>query len=299
MALSHGDRFKLKSQLVDALDSQSWATEKVNLLFGEFGLEPIDAQREAPSVADVLGQVSESTLVELYAVVFNINTAEVEDAVESSDATMWKAGYVRLFLSHSAQHKTFVGEVADELAVMGVHGFVAHDTMEYSKPWQEQIERALRSMQAFVTIIHHEFNGSAWCNQEVGWALGRRVPNFAVRMGADPSGFPSRDQWPSGHGQSAKQVAATIYGWVAKVPELGGTITDGLLEGLTTAGNYYDAEAAANRIAALGTLDEQTWARLDATYWANDQVCGGVLPTRVLEPFYRGNGRDWPPAKPI
>jgi len=48
--------------------------------------------------------------------------------------------------------------------------------MAYRKPWQAQIEHALRSMQAFVAIVHPEFNSSAWCNQEVGWALGRRVP---------------------------------------------------------------------------------------------------------------------------
>jgi hypothetical protein len=35
-----------------------------------------------------------------------------------------------------------VGKVADELAIVGIHGFVAHNTMTYSRPWQAQIEQA-------------------------------------------------------------------------------------------------------------------------------------------------------------
>lgn len=300
MTMSHRDRFKLKSQLVEELTSGAWTTEKLNLLFGEFGLEQLDDELGGPSITDVVGGASDTTLVELYAVVFDVAEVEVEDSVEAVDTgSLWKQGYIRVFLSHSAKHKEFVGEIANELAVLGVHGFVAHDTMEPTKPWQEQIERSLRSMQAFVAIIHPEFNDSAWCHQEVGWALGRRVPHYAIRVGHDPAGFLGRDQWPSGHAQSPKQIASTIYAWVASsVPELGSTIVDSLLQALSDAGNYYDAEAAAQRIVALGSLTDEDWTRLHAAYWSNDQVFGGVLPSRLLKPFYAAHGRDWPPPKP-
>lgn len=298
MAMSRRDRFKLKSQLVDALATEEWPLQRVNLLLGEFGLPQLDDTWEGPGVTDIVGDASDATLIEMYAVVFNVDEVEVEDSVESVDTgSMWKQGYIRVFLSHSAKHKEFVGEVAAELAVLGVHGFVAHDTMEHTKPWQAQIERGLRSMQAFVAIIHPEFNDSAWCHQEVGWALGRRVPRYAVRVGQDPAGFLGRDQWPSGHGLTAKQTASTIYSWVAtSVPELGSSIVDGLFAGLGAAGNYFDAEAAAQRIAALGTLTDDDWTRLNTVFWSNDQVYGGVLPRRKLEPFFVANGRDWPPT---
>lgn len=48
-------------------------------------------------------------------------------------------------------------------AVVGVHGLVAHDTMEIEKPWQSQIEIALRTAEAFVGLVHPAFNGSPWC----------------------------------------------------------------------------------------------------------------------------------------
>lgn len=298
MALSHKDRFKLKSQLTDVLVSGEWTFDKTNLLFIEFGLDPMDGDSHGPSLAEVVAGIADSELIEMYALVMGVESEEVEEVIEAAaDPGNWKPGYARVFLSHSAAQKQFAGEVADELAVVGVHGFVAHDTMEYSKPWQVQIEQALRSMQAFVALVHPEFNDSAWCQEEVGWGLGRRVPHFAVRVGADPVGFLGRDQWPSCAGKSSKEVAKVISSWVSTVPELGATVVEGLLSALKSAGNYMDAGATAQRIAALGTLTDDQFSLLDEIWWSNDQLHGGVLPTRAMKPFYQANGRDWPPPR--
>jgi hypothetical protein len=296
--MSRKDRFRIKSQLVEALGGPEWNLDKTNLLLREFEIEPVADNWQGPTLIEVLGDVSEPTLVELYALVMGIDTEEVEGAVESSAVgDNWKPGHVRLFLSHSARHKEFVGEVADELAVVGIHGFVAHDTMEYSKPWQSQIEQALRSMQAFVALIHPEFNNSAWCQQEVGWARGRRVPHYAVRLGADPAGFIGRDQWPSAGAQTPNQVARLISSWISAVPELGATVTDGLFAALRGAEGYIEAGRAADKIAALGSLTPDQFEQLDEIFWTNDQVRGGALPTRALRPLYQQYGRQWPPKK--
>lgn len=297
MSLSRKDRFKLKSQLLDAIAADEWSLERLNLLLNEFGLESLDGDWRGPSTADVIASISDADLVEMYALVLDVEVDEVEDVIESSDASNWKPGYVRVFLSHSAREKEFLSHVADELAVVGIHGFVAHDTLAYSKPWQAQIEQALRSMQAFVAFVHPEFNESAWCHHEVGWALGRRVPRYAVRLGADPAGFLASDQWPSCVGQTPKQVAERVSEWVASLPELGTTLLDGLLNALSAAGNYVDAGATAERIAALGSLSEENFRRLDNIWWGNDQLHGGVLPTRAMKPFYVSNGRTWPPPR--
>ena len=227
MALLHRDRFKLKSRLLDTLSTQAWTYEKLNLLFGELGLGRPDDSGFGPSLSDIVSNADDDVLVDLYALATGIDTDEVIDAVDSTTTdTNWRAGYARVFLSHSAKHKAFVGDVANELAVVGIHSFVAHDTIAYSKPWQTQIEQALRSMQALVAIIHPEFNDSPWCHQEVGWALGRRVPRYAIRVGPAPEGFIGREQWPSADGRTAKPVADIIYGWVASVPGLGPSIIE-------------------------------------------------------------------------
>lgn len=298
MAMSHKDRFKLKSDLVEEFESREWTPQRINLLFAEFGIGELGDGYGGPNVVDLLATVTDATLVELYAVVFNLAEYEVSDVVEPSDQGNWNPGQVRLFISHSAKHKAFVSEVGDELAVVGIHGFVAHETMAVTKPWQEQIEQALRSMHAFVAFIHPEFLASAWCHQETGWALGRRVPYFAVRLGVDPVGFLGRTQWPNGNNQTARQVAATIADWVVTQPGLGPTITDGLFTALSEANDYYSAEAASKRIVKLGNLSVADLDRLDQVYWNNNQVHGGVLANRVLEPFYKQLERPFPPTKP-
>ncbi|HVA59067.1 MAG TPA: toll/interleukin-1 receptor domain-containing protein [Mycobacteriales bacterium] len=300
MALAHRDRFRIKSQLSDALEEdREWTFSRRNLLFGEFGLPQQDGDWNGFSLADVLAQASDETLIELYGIVLGVDTNEVVNVVESAPSDSgWKSGYARVFLSHSAQHKEFAGQVADELAVMGIHAFVAHDAMEYSQPWQEQIEHALRTMEAFVALVHPEARDSAWCNQEIGWALGRRVPRYVVRMGADPAGFVGREQWPSGHARMAKQVAQLVYRWVAGLRELGPSILDGLFSALTDAGNYIDAGAASERVAALESLAPRDWERLHEVWWSNDQLHGGVLATRAMRPFYEQNRQPWPPPKP-
>lgn len=147
MPLSRRDRFRLKTAIVGELRSQDlgWTWGRQNMLLGEFNLGPLEGDDDAPTFDDLIAGLNDSDLMEMYSIVMNVDEEDVQDVVESADSGNWKPGYVRLFISHSARHKKFVGEVADELAVVGIHGFVAHDTMASSKPWQAQIEQALRS----------------------------------------------------------------------------------------------------------------------------------------------------------
>lgn len=298
--MSRKDRFNMKTQLLEALGTAEWDLNRINVLLREFQLEPFTGQFAGPSLAEIVGDITDEMLTELYALVMGIEVDAVADLVESAaDDGAWKPSYARVFLSHSAKHRKFVGEVADELALIGIHGFVAHDTMAFSKPWQSQIEQALRSMHAFVAIIHPEFNTSPWCQQEVGWARGRRVPFYAVRYGVDPAGFIGRDQWPSVAGQSPAEVASVISSWIASLPELGTAVTEGLFESLRSAPSFIDAGNAAKRITSLGSLTNEQWAQLDSIFWSNDQIYGGALPAKALQPFYREHQRQWPPSKPV
>lgn len=298
--MSRSDRFRLKSRILDEFESPGdlWSFDRTNLVLDEFDLPTRESYHDP--LADCLTGVPDDVLVELAAVVLGVEESEVVDSVESGpdDAGTWRSGYLRVFLSHSASRKAEVSLISDELAVVGIHGFVAHDAMAYSEPWQAQIEEALRTMQALVILVHPELNDSAWCHQEIGWALGRRVPVYAVRIGADPKGFIARDQWPSVPDGDPKAVAAHISTWVSTLPGLGDRVVEGLIRALGEAGNYYDAEAAAERIAALGTLTPEQFRLLDETWWSNNQAYGGYLPTQVMAPFYRDNGRSWPPPKP-
>ncbi|MCJ1710749.1 toll/interleukin-1 receptor domain-containing protein [Clavibacter michiganensis subsp. phaseoli] len=287
--------------MIDALDGdQDWDFRRTNLLLIEYGCETVGGYgNEDFTFADSIKNVPDADLLEIYELITGSEPNEVRGQIEDAESSLWKRGYVRVFLSHSAQHKQFVGQIANELAVSGIHAFVAHDTMEFEQPWQEQIERGLRSMQAFVAVVHPEFLSSAWCQQEVGWALGRGVPKYVIRYPADPTGFIGRTQWPQGNSLSAKEVAALILRWVSNVPEFSDQIIDGLLAALRASQNYMDAGATARRIATMDTLTPQQWTRLGEIYHSNDQVGHAGLVGQALAPYYRNHGQTWPPAAPM
>jgi hypothetical protein len=302
MPLTRRDRFALKSQMVDVImEDREWTSQRTNLLLAEYGcqtIDPYDNNGEF-TFADSIKDIGDADLVEMYSLVTGTEPENVQSQIDTGDSSLWKPGYVRVFLSHSAIHKQFIGQVADELAVSGIHGFVAHDTMEYEQPWQEQIEHGLRTMQAFVAIIHPEFLPSAWCQQEVGWALGRGVPRYVVRYPTDPVGFIGRTQWPQGSGMNHRQVAAEILQWVSRIPEFSDQIVVGLLAALRSAGNYMDAGATASRIATIDTLTQDQWDELVDIFHANDQVRGGSLAHKALRPLFDRHSRQFPPAKPV
>jgi hypothetical protein len=102
---------------------------------------------------------------------------------------IWNADCYKLFLSHKAEVKKKTSELKEQLELYGVSSFVAHQDILPTKEWQDEIENALASMDAFVALLTDNFHNSDWTDQEVGYALGRGVPMIAVKLGKDPYGF--------------------------------------------------------------------------------------------------------------
>jgi predicted small metal-binding protein len=129
---------------------------------------------------------------------------------DAVDRIWGNEGY-RLFLSHKAEVKEETAELKEKLQVFGITGFVAHDDIRPSEEWQNEIENALFSMDAFVALITKDFHDSEWTDQEVGFAFGRGVPVISIRLGKDPYGFLGKFQaitcsWEA----AAKEIAEIL-----------------------------------------------------------------------------------------
>ena len=109
----------------------------------------------------------------------------------SIDATarIWENSGFRLFLSHKSEVKKETAELKVRLRSYGVSAFVAHEDIEPTQEWRDEIENALSSMDGFVALMTLGFHDSDWTDQEVGFAFARGVPIIAVRLGKDPYGF--------------------------------------------------------------------------------------------------------------
>jgi hypothetical protein len=109
-------------------------------------------------------------------------------APERSTRIWGDSGY-RVFLSHKTEVKKQTAALKESLKLYGIASFVAHEDIAPTKEWQNEIETALESMDAFVALLTDNFHESLWTDQEVGYAIARGVPIIAVRMGRDPYGF--------------------------------------------------------------------------------------------------------------
>lgn len=106
---------------------------------------------------------------------------EAAPVVRTSD-TPWGPLPAYVFLSHIHQHRAWVGEVKQVLARYGIDAFVAHEDIDPSQSWREVIKAALSTCHLFVALLHDGFHASQWCDQEVGWVLGRGIPIMPVRL---------------------------------------------------------------------------------------------------------------------
>jgi len=135
--------------------------------------------------------------------------------VDSGD-NIWEPKNLRLFVSHTSQHKDEVGAQKRGLAALGVHAFVAHEDIEPSHEWQEVIELALATCDAMLAWVTPDSPQSNWTDQEVGFCVGRGTLIIPVRLGLNPYGFIAKYQGLQGVGKDPFEISKEISQILAK-----------------------------------------------------------------------------------
>lgn len=155
----------------------------------------------------VLGEIVDDLGIE--------SLAQVSAAVQRPSA--WaNESRSRAFISHLSVDKQKATRLRDTLNPYGISAFVAHEDIEPTLDWQVQIERALHSMELFISVHTKGMKGSVWAQQEIGFAVGKGVKILAVRMGEDPTGFISKHQAIARGEKTAEKLAAEIDALLTK-----------------------------------------------------------------------------------
>jgi len=87
------------------------------------------------------------------------------------------------FLSYATVDKAKAGKVKQILEVNNVTTFLFHDDLEVSVDWRQQILAHLDTSSALIAIVTESFANSIWSNQEVGIAIGKRLPVIPLMFG--------------------------------------------------------------------------------------------------------------------
>lgn len=128
----------------------------------------------------------------------------------ATDADFWKSGYIRMFVSHLSSNKIKMSQLKENLDGWGISAFVAHEDIEVSREWRDEIELGLSTMDILIAVVEDGFKESDWCYQEVGFALGRGIDVIPLRAGADPLGFISKYQGLQVKGKIPRVVAEEL-----------------------------------------------------------------------------------------
>jgi hypothetical protein len=187
-----------------------------------------------------------------------------------------EGGY-RIFLSHKSEVKAEAGQLQEDLKLFGVSAFVAHKDIHPTRAWQDEIENALHSMDAFVAVMTADFHDSDWTDQEVGIALARGVPVIALRLGRDPYGFLGKFQALSTDWLRAPED-------IVKVVVKHDRMLSAYLKAMRSCTSFDNGNRLSRILPSIERLSEPQIDQLVAAYNENSEVRGSF--------GFRGNKRS-------
>jgi hypothetical protein len=288
------EQIHLKLRVRDALLEKPFTD--ADLILRSFGLAGLDLDSEyynydpANDVRNQVHAASDAQLLQLEGHLFGDVGIARRSGLELSP-TMWSDGSIRIFLSHLSEHQDYANQVADELKLLRIDAFVAHVDIEPDTEWQEQIEIALKTCDAFVGLLHVGFSASHWTQQEVGWALGRGIPLCMIRLGEDPVGFKAKLQASRATQIDARTAASRITVWLSKDQVHGAEVTKRVLASLHFAHSFSDARDAALRLQQMGKLSSEMLDGIQDAYWQNNQISPHHVAVPILEQIFKSHNR--------
>lgn len=192
----------------------------------------------------------------------------------------WEKDYVKLFLTHTHPNKVLAKGVRERLLVSGVDAFVAHEMIEPTKDWQEEIEFALATCEALAAIVTEDLLNSKYCDQEIGYAMGRGLVVIPVRQGADPHGFFAKYQGVPGSESihAAWHIADGILDALIKNPKTKGKMGPSIVRRYATSQSF---DRARENTQYLIDMPKELWTiemveQVERAGTLNSQLGNGV-----------------------
>jgi hypothetical protein len=274
MKLTKSQRVKVIQDVASHLGAEGWTT--IDLVLSQFGFPTTNEWQSGTSsyVIKMIEDASDEQLIELgqhFGMVFE--GKELNSAPDKL-SEYWENGHLRVFISHLTGHKQQAADIRIAMGKYGMSGFVAHEDINPTSEWQIEIETALTTCDLLVALIHPEFVASKWCDQEIGYALGRGIPVFAVRLGADPHGFVSRFQAFSGYGKTPIQLAKELFEAAIDHKKLQDKMADVVIDLFVNSGTFASAKKRIGYVERLKVWDPSYTPRIEKALKHNDQIYG-------------------------
>lgn len=177
-----------------------------------------------------------------------------------------------LFISHRDSYKAEAFKLKESLSIYGITGFVAHEDIEPSSEWQNEIEKALFSMDSLLALLSTGFSASVWTNQEVGVAFGREVFILSVKAGEDPKGLVGKFQALRPKSADSNDLAIQIAEHLIKNPRTSVKMKSAFIHALSYTSQYSETERWALLLSHVDSLTEEQSSKVLENYNSNSQA---------------------------
>jgi nucleoside 2-deoxyribosyltransferase len=279
MPLSPSQRIVLIREISTRLATEDYAL--IDITLKQFSLPTSEEWHESSTkyVLNMISEAPDETLIELaHHVGFSFEIVPAPRV----DPPFWRKGMLRVFITHLATERTFAAELQTALLDFGISGFVAHNDIEPTLEWQTQIETALATCDGLVALLHPKFHASNWTDQEIGFAMGRGVPTFAVRFDQDPYGFIGRFQAFNGNAKQAAALARELFDAYRRNKQTERRMSEVVVGLFEESNTFAEAKARIGYLEELEYWDKSYSTRIRAAANGNSQVSGSWgVPGRV------------------
>lgn len=196
-----------------------------------------------------------------------MSTLDTDDLVR-----LWGESYVRVFISHTSTHKVAATRIKEQLSDYRIASFVAHEDIEPTTEWQNEIQLALRSADALVALLTEDFSDSAWTDHEVGIAIGNGVCVIPVRLECDPYGFIGKYQAIAGSLTNMSRVADKVFRAMLENDGIGNLVKGLYVDLVYDSPNWYTSNRLAKFLPSIRRLTPRQVQCLVDAYNYNDEV---------------------------
>lgn len=268
MALEPSHRIKIIAETGRRLSVEEWSL--IDLTLKQFGLPTTDnwqGEKEA-YIIDMVSSASDDILIALaHHIGFEVSTPE-----QRLDPPFWKNKYLRVFLCHISIQRKYAAELQEALERFGMSTFVAHNDIEPTTEWQNEIETALSTCEVLIALMHDGFKESNWTSQEVGFAMGRGLPVFSIRFDQDPYGFIGRFQAFNGNGKTVYTLSKEIFEVLFQHKQTRRKMSEVIVSLFESSYSFQNAKENMALLEQLVTWNSNYSERIERAVKNNDQI---------------------------
>ena len=184
---------------------------------------------------------------------------------------------MQVFLSYreNEEGEKYASALREELAILGINAIIASHSIRPGADWAQMILGHLVESSALLCIASRGYTDSAWCQQEIGWAIGRNIPALWIRYDSaeHSTGFlKSKQELVPSEPLDEAEIARAIGAWLAAEDKTREETRATLLRALTFSSTYQQTRDIAHVLATLDSLTDDEWKQINDAAASNRQV---------------------------